>query len=541
MQPLFRNLPVVTNSMEFQRIWNLPRRSVDLGRHDVTPFFAKPGATMRFFPIQSLALEEAARNNGLFAPIGVGFGKTLITLVLPEVMDSKRTVLLVPPQLKRQLVEKEIPKYAEHFNLPLDRLTIVAYSELSSASKADILDEINPDLVVADEGHSLRHRSAARTKRFLRFMRSHPGCRFVCLSGTMTTRSITDYAHLIELALRSRSPLPLGFREVQDWAGALDVKPENPAQPGVLMQFCNPGENVREGFRRRMVETAGVVATDSGALGTSLVIRRRALRLPGEIGEMIDGVTEDWRIADEELTEATAVARVVRQLSAGFYYRWDWPGGVKDKDWLKARADWHKEVREYLKNRSKPGLDSPGLLAQAAAKGKWLSMTWDAWALVKDRPEPPTVPVWINDFMVLGAVAWLKEEETRSIIWTEHASLGEAIAKHAGLEFYDHGDSTFATGQHIVCSIHSQKTGKNLQDRYSRNLVTTVPPNGTTWEQMMGRTHRPGQEADEVVVDWFATHPIMDGSFQAALDDAKYQEETLGVKQKLLYGTKIML
>ena len=114
---------VVTNSAEFQRILNLPRRVLDLTSVlDVTPMFRKSGK-LSFWPIQSAALIEASLADGLFAPIGVGHGKTLIGLALPEAMSSSRTVYLVKPDLKRQLETEDIEFYGEHFYLPLDRIT----------------------------------------------------------------------------------------------------------------------------------------------------------------------------------------------------------------------------------------------------------------------------------------------------------------------------------------------------------------------------------------------------------------------------------
>jgi len=539
------NLGAVTDSVELRRILALPRRVIDLDHvEDVTPLFRKPGGTMRFWPIQSAALIEASLANGLFAPIGVGHGKTLVTLALPTAMGSDRAVLLVPAQLKAQLLEKLLPQYLQHFDLPIARLHIVAYEELSSANRADVLDEIDPDLVIADEAHLLRHRSAARTKRFIRFFQAHPECRFAALSGNLTTRSLTDYAHLIEIALRKNSPIPLGYHELQDWAGAIDVKPERPLAPGALLQFCRPDESVRSGFRRRLIETTGVVATSEGSLGTSLVIRRLSLPLPPGLDGVRQHLLKHWTIgegnAKEELTDVLAIHRVLRQLATGFYYRRVWPRGEVDYDWLEAQRAWAREVRTYLAHAARPGMDSEYLVECAAREGRWAARSWAAWAQQEHKPEPPREAVWIDAFMVEAAVRWAAEADgLGSIIWVEHTALGEAISTAGGFPYYDEGDSTFATAKVIVCSVKSQTLGKNLQDRYSRNLITTPPANGTTWEQLTGRTHRNGQEADVVTADWYGHVPDMVAAYEAAIEDAHYQEETLGAQQKLLYATRI--
>jgi hypothetical protein len=537
---LFSHMGTVTRSVEFRRISALSRRVLDLSKvEDVTPLFRKPGGTFKFWPVQSAALVEASLSNGLFAPIGVGHGKGLITLTLPSALGSDKAVLLVPPQLKRQLIEKEIPKYAAHFDLPLDTITIVSYSELSSADQADILDEIDPDLIIADEAHNLRHPDAARTRRFIRFFKQHPECRFCGLSGTLTTRSLLDYAHLIELALRGRSPIPLSWREQQDWAGAIDVKPLRPAHPGVLREFCDKGESIRDGFRRRLRETAGVVATDEGAeVASSLIVRKVSFALPEKVAKLMKKVGKEWEIDGEQFDSPLALNRFMRQIACGFYLKWKWPGGTADREWLDARAAWNREVREYLSHRARPGMDSPGLLTEAAMRGDWKPTTWGKWVSVMDRPEPASEAVWIDDFMVKAIQKWLKASDVRAVVWVEHTALGERL-RECGWAYYDEKDSTFAEEESIACSLHSQREGKNLQDRYSRMLFTTIPANGSWVEQAIGRCHRPGQEADEVLVEWFNHTPLMEASFEAAMADARYQQETLGAKQKLLYANHL--
>jgi hypothetical protein len=532
----------VVNSSELQRILGLPRRDLDVNAtYDVTPLFAKPYSRMQFWPIQSAMLVEASKANGLFAPVAVGAGKTLTTLALPEALDSEKAVLLVPPQLKKQLA-REIAKYSAHFYLPTKKLTIVAYSELSSAKKADILEELEPDLIIADEAHNLRHKNSARTKRFLRYMKAHPECRFAALSGTMTTRSIKDYQHLIELALRKNSPLPGNWRELVDWAGAIDVNPEEPKDPGALLKLCRAGEHVRSGFRRRLVETPGVVATEETALGTSLIVKRITCDVPDEVQAIRNQVLKTWSIEEEEFEDAMALSRCLRQISCGFYYRWAWPGGEPDREWLEARKEWHREVRQFLATQARPGMDSPHLLALAAQQGRWASDCWAAWAAVKDRPKPPTEAVWLSDFMIRAVEKRVFAHQKRDrnlVIWYEHRALGDRLACDLKLPLYDaKRDASEATEPVIVASIKAHGTGKNLQ-RYAHNLITTFPPNGTVIEQLFGRTHRPGQLADEVVQEWFGHTPDLVGAYAKAIDDAEYMEQTTGQRQKLLYAQQV--
>jgi hypothetical protein len=545
-------MTVVVRSMELERILAMPRRVIEIDKiPDVTAVFRRPGGTMSFWPLQSAALIEAAEANGLIGAIGVGGGKSLISYAIASAMDSKKAVLLVPPEL-RDKARREIPEYQKHFELPVDRLRIVAYSELSSASGADILDQECPDLIIADECHCLSHSSAARTRRFMRFFREHPACRFVGLSGSITRRSIVDYAHLVELALRKNSPIPVGWSERQDWASALDVNPMIRFKPGQLMRLCPPGteattENARLGYMRRLTETHGIIATQDEELQIGLRINKPICpTVPQKVLEKMDEVRKTWSIDGEEFDSAMALARTLRQLSCGFYYRWAWPNGAVDHEWLEARRAWHREVRDFLSHRSRPGLDSPGLLARAAEKGSkeggWDALTWAAWAKVKDRRAPPTEAVWIDDFVIKQTAHMFSCHECEApdglIVWYSSVAIGERF-KELGYPVYDAGkDAETATEPKIVCSIRAQGTGKNLQKRYHRNLYLEPPVSSLDYEQTIGRTHRPGQVRDEVVIDWLG-HAEFADAMDRAIEDAKYVKQTLGQTQKILMATRL--
>jgi hypothetical protein len=553
----------VGESAEFFRIKALPRRILRFDEApDLTERFKKPSGTMRLWPVQSACLAEAEKADGLFAPIRAGGGKTLTSYLLPVAMHSKKAVILVSPQLKRKALELDIPKLYRHWQIPTERIRIIAYSELSNAKCAQLLDEINPDLIVADECHNLRHKSAARTKRFLRFMKEHPGCRFVPLSGTITSRSILDYQHLIELALRKNSPVPAHWGVLIEWADALDVPRPNcdPMSPGALLAFCSSEELqqlngrtptdaqpfVRSGYRRRLVETPGVVATEEGAIGTSLIITGLHPVVPAEVKVRINDLRNRWVIEEEELVDPMSVARVARELAGGFFYRWVWPGGQKDMEWLIARSTWNKELRQILKLNRK-GLDSPLEVIHAILAGKLRSENWSAWAKVKERPVPPTEAVWVSEYLVDEAIRWAREKCSKSepgIIWYSWDAFGQKTALKGGFPFYGPGmkhDPSFADPKNepvIICSIAAHSTGKDLQ-KYQHNLITTPQTSGAGWEQLMARTHRPGQEADEVTVDAFLHTQEMQNAFDQAIRDAEYTEQTQGQKQKLLYAERV--
>ncbi len=545
----------VRSSPEFVRIRDLPRRTLAVTPVELEALHARlvlPEGTRRLRPIQAAGLLEAERTNGLFGPIGVGAGKSDLALLLPVVMRSKVAVLLVPAALREKVLRQDYPALVPHYRLPRlvgakvaplhaeGELHLLSYDALSRESGARILEDLKPDLVICDEAHALRHPSATRTKRFVRYFREHRDTRLCALSGTMTSKSLRDYAHLAFLALREGSPVPTSWTVLEEWAAALDSGFLQ-APPGVLVELCQPNEHVREGFRRRLVDTAGVVATTESALGTALNFYERPVEVPKVVRDTLRQVNETWTSPadDEAFDDVLVLHRYLRQLAAGFYYRWVWPNGEPPtlrSQWLDARKAYHREVANFLTHRSKPGIDSPLLYAKAVADGRLTSATSAAWLAVKDLAKPKTEAVWLDSFLVDDAVAWATQ--STGIVWYEHAAVGEALAAR-GLPHYGPGDEGLLKedgSRSIVASIRAHGTGKNLQ-AFSRNLVTTPPVSGTTWEQLLGRTHRPGQDADEVEVYVYRHTPEMRGALTKALRDAEYQQRTTGNQQKLLAST----
>jgi hypothetical protein len=456
--------------------------------------------------------------------------------------------------------------YSQHWNLPnlttgrmhmpgRPWLHVVAFSELSGAESTDLLERVKPDLVVVDEAHSVRRMDSARTKRFMRYFQAHPETRLCAWSGTLTSKSIKDYAHLSALALKDGSPLPHHWPTVECWAGAIDPSEDFPSPIGALRQLCHEGEHIYSAWNRRLNDTPGVVASTSGmSCDAAILFSARKVVAPKSVVEHLKALRASWCRPDgEELVEATAKARCARELACGFFYRWKWPRmepvEVIER-WLAARKAWKQELRKKLQF-SEPHLDSPLLAANAAIRyydgyrgplPVWAASTWPEWAKVRDTARPETEAVWVDDFCVQDALAWAKEEP--GIIWYEHAEFGEAVQRLAQKEgfdlgFYGPGDEAAAailgeTGRRsVVASIRAHGTGRHLQ-AFARNLVANPPSDGGTWEQLLGRTHRDGQKADEVKVEVYRHTEEMREALDKARMLAGYIQGTMGNQQRLL-------
>jgi hypothetical protein len=569
----------VVRSKEFLRVRDLPRRQLATRDGDVEGerlaravsdmlYWAAGGKGPSPLPLrvlQAAMLCEAAEHNGLTASLAVGSGKSWVapmfaTDYVPPKYAAKgswpqilcdRPVMLIPPNLRPEVHGRVIPTLKNVYRIH-PNLKVVAYSELQTQAGVKLLEKLKPDLLICDEVHYLKNLTSARTKRVRAYLKEQPQTRFIGMSGTITAKSLRDYWHLMMWSHPMDTPLPMAWRELEDWANAIDadVPQEARMPPGVLVEFCTGDETPREGLRRRLTETSGVVASTADALGTSLVVRaRRDLTTPSNVQAALADLRAAWITPDgDEIPDPPSLARHAKELALGFYYRWRWPNGEPDREWLEARAGWRRMVREVVR-RGMPGLDTE-LLVRNATRRHALpkSLQEDAnyalaaWDEQSKKPEPETEPVWLSDFAMQWVAAWAERE--RGIVWFEFQAVADALEAFPVFRHRvfrggtDDALVALASGSlggtmPIACSAFAHATGKNLQ-AWNKNLVLTAMPNGGRWEQLLGRTHRPGQDADEVQCDFLAHQPEAFAAMKDAIESAVYVKETTGAPQKLL-------
>jgi hypothetical protein len=116
------------------------------------------------------------------------------------------------------------------------------------------------------------------------------------------------------------------------------------------------------------------------------------------------------------------------------------------------------------------------------------------------------------------------------------------LARRTGLAYYVQGGlnaqkqpiEDHPANQALIASIDSNGTGRNLQ-KWHRNLIVSSLCNGEQAEQLVARTHRPGQDAEEVAVDvYMGCAETLAGLAQIRLD-CLYTQQTLGAQQRMVY------
>lgn len=552
----------------------------------------------RLREVQAWALYEIGIVGGLLGLIGVGHGKTVLDLLAAlAVPDCKTALLLVPPSLVDQLMI-DYQHVGQHFRMPslvvhgrqwsqivpgAPVLHVLPYSRLRRAEATDFLERLSPDLVLSDEAQMLANLDAAGASRVLRFFMGHPAARFVCWSGSMSDDSLEDYAHLSYFALRQRSPLPTDTEVIKEWASAIDppkMVGDWPAPAGELLRFCEPGEHVQDGFRRRLHDTLGVVHTSTSAIDAELeILEREPPEMPDVLADMLDDVRQTWMRPDgETLVDQLSVARCCRELAAGFYYRWRFPliNGQPQRrevidEWMMKRQAFNQELRKKLAAREEH-LDSPLLCRRAASRfygfdtgeeragadrvedaraaealeraGKlpvWESKFYPAWRAIKNAVVYETEAIRVSDYLARDAAQWALSNH--GIVWYGQREFGQWVAELSGLTLHGGGPEAGRLiakergERSIICSIQSHGTGRDgLQKLYSTQLVANPMSSGSAWEQLLGRLYRIGQKAPRVSALFYRHTPELRAQVDKALSRALYVQRTIGAAQKILMG-----
>lgn len=532
----------------------------------------------RLHPTQSAALATIEAVGGLFGPIGVGHGKTAIVCLAGTAYRADFVIALT----KRKLIPALVATYeALRRHCKLAPMLPMTYGELSHANSTGKLDALAKRygggrlLVVADEVHCLADPKSTRTKRFLRLFESAPNAGFVGVSGTVADHAIKQFAHLAERALGKRSPVPrpsVAPEAVSAWSACLDAEGKPTPKDWVALGplFDVVGERVehngraiggqyvltgkartawaRRAFFKRLSSAPGVVCTTDSSVGTSLVVRTLAHPSPPpELAKLLTVLERDGvDPRGDAMPSSDDLWRVARHLSAGFFMAWVWPNGVKDDEWIDARRTWHKAIRAELEEQARPGYDSPFLVTtetiRRAARGERDGMidAWNGWARVKDRPAPPSVIRWVDTYLVEHAAARALASKEPVIVWYESQAV-EAALRALDLDVYGRGRTIpeEPPGRTIAASWRVHAEGANLQRAWAKNLVVEPPANGKIWEQLIGRTHRQGQRADEVEVEVYAHTPAFRHALKQGQRRADFAEDSLGNRQKLNIATYI--
>lgn len=512
-----------------------------------------PGGTQKLWPVQGAALHEARTTGGLMAAISVGGGKTLISLLAARVLGAKRPMLILPAPLVEQTVHQVIPEALQHWDFPVP--AVYSFETFGLEQNDGLLAELRPDYVGVDEGHRIGN-MVGRTRLLQDYDRSDPGIMWVILSGTFYDGRLDKMSHLAQWALKPRgSPLPNPeeWTDLQVLADCVDRNPRrgHAAGPGYLYTVMGENETVSQWVGKRLSETQGWLTSWGGTnVSASLVITKKPQhpKLKKTTREMMKTVADTWEDPNgERITHAPQLWQIMRQLSLGFWYRWD---PRPPFEWMMARQMWNQYVRHRINtNRSK--LYTPARVETETRKlmvSKLKSERertdrgieeLEAWDAIEDTFVPNTVTEWVDMGPIDQVLRWAKDNPKRGLVWIEFVCFGEELARR-GMTYFPGGKkANLALLKHkgtCAVSIHSHGEGKNLQHNWHQNLCPSFPSSGKRAEQFMARTHRPLQPEPEVTFDVWTSTEWLEAGFDTACANAREIQTVMQSPQKLCYA-----
>jgi hypothetical protein len=558
-------------------------------------------------PEQANMVAQFINYEGLFGCAAAGAGKTLTAQLIANIAfrgdytkPYKKILYLLPsnliPQLKtsitwaRRRIHFTVPFYYFDDYNPNDRETlsktagdgvyVLGYGMLSGKTTEGMIHNVSPDLIIADECHTLTNRKSARTRRVMHYLKKNPYTALCLLSGTIVRKTILEYHHLISLALKNNSPVPMPWPEAQHLSTALtnpdgmipsmEIRMSRPlAEWAGETWAMRPSDNIdvlRRAYNKRLRTAPGVFISEDDKVATSLymdLIRSKTQGTYGykELVEMVKNVEESWVTpAGDEFEYVLQKFKWVNELWQGFYNDLIWPEDHPLVNEAKHAHDLSnilaKEMRSFLGSRHRPNLDTPLLVRRDMSihgvnnVPPSLFKAWMDWkeANIEGLPKRLSVPVRVSDFKVQAAlIAWKKieDKEEGGIVWYYNNAFGKWLLEVFTEEYGDRvlyapagtkykEAAVNSSGKIIIASIEAHGTGTDgLQRKYHNNLVAQDLRTAKTAEQTIARTHRHGQEEDEMVFHILIASKYDDLQLSGILNNS-YFIHTTHTRQRLL-------
>ena len=160
----------------------------------------------------------------------------------------------------------------------------------------------------------------------------------------------------------------------------------------------------------------------------------------------------------------------------------------------------------------------------------------EVWDKQRHKTPPPVKAVWLDYGPLLWAIKWAKEREG-SIIWFQSRAVGEMLQAFGVPVFWEGYPDREATPT-VALSISVFHKGKNMLKVWDDQLVLQPPRNAATWEQLLGRTYRSGQESSHVKCSVYYHVAPCQEAMGRALIRSRYIQDNTNQPQILMFANK---
>jgi len=340
-------------------------------------------------PAQAWILWELPKAGGILGFVSPGGGKTLAAILAPLAMPQCKTVVLLAKPDQRLHYRNHYLHTREHFKVSsiifdktdmlgsyivpgTSALHYVSYSLLQQKHATDLLDRLDPDMIICDEAHciaaapSYKKLGSTRATRFIKYMVKRGNVHCCAWSGSLINKKLSDVTHLSTHTLGMGSPYPVNPDAIAAWSQVIDPSPipDRTSETFTDLQktfgkdygnikVLDDGSEIRSGIKDRVVNTLGVITTKSSSVGCSLYMHKReAPPVPPEIKQALVGVRqESLRPDDYIMPELLEQLECAKNVGSGFYFHFVYLKGTpKDliDEWFARRKQYNRELRAKL-------------------------------------------------------------------------------------------------------------------------------------------------------------------------------------------------
>jgi hypothetical protein len=419
---------------------------------------------------------------------------------------------------------------------------------------------------------------------------------YVFMSGTLTRKHPTDLHKPAVLALGPMAPIPIQYNIAKDWDQQLSVDNTQftvdasmtplimwarnffPAEHNILQ---NNVVGARRAFALRMRHSPGVVSSIEGSTDASILIEdTNSPIVPSDPKEYqrlqhyIEQVeTYGMKPNGDLVPTPMHIFKEKSELTAGIYNDQYWPRpdeiqrqrGISEQhaldilarsqDWLREEQTLYGLMFQFTKH-SKIGLDTPRDIGRAITRGLTQGMPPELvaqWLKLHaldfpERVERKKRAVRVSDFKLQAVVkaVMARPKDEGAIVWTYNTGVREWLVElfrlngEEAIEGPPGSDDAKRliidpANKHrvFVVSVTAFSQILNLQ-HFGLNYYAQWPRQAKIMEQSLGRTHRSGQQRDEVTAYTFLQTSIDHEIMGACLVDATYAHQIMGSPQKIV-------
>ena len=228
----------------------------------------------------------------------------------------------------------------------------------------------------------------------------------------------------------------------------------------------------------------------------------------------------------------------------------------RSKEHLEVAQQYWSAERKWLEEFACEGLDMPSMIQDNMLLHKAKDVGADLYtkyAHMRSKEFEELVPRSershrVCAYKVKAAVDYYQslKKGVGCLFWVHHHELGKWLCeefRNRGQEFI-YADAS-KRGEHlildksnahlpVIASTAAHGTGKNLQ-HFQENYFVQFSRSSKVMEQAIGRTHRQGQKADQLVMNTNFTTEFDHEMFAAVMADSLYVAQTQN-RQKLVYA-----